>query len=139
MKDCSLGDILCLIFIVVTVSVGGYYGVGEIKRNPDEIVKETTDSIYVKTYTLYNKDSETIVYPQPKIYTGKVVDQHKQVYYVGTPGKSKHRQIRYTTTIEYGGKTTSFYGIDVYDRFNRGSIVKVKESLYPCNKVEILE
>lgn len=116
-----------------------YLGKGEIVSNPDVIIKETADSIYVKQYDIYNKDSVVRVFKQHKIYEGIVTDKHRHTCFVGIPGIGGHMQIRYRTTIKYNGETYDYRCSDYYNRYNEGDTVIVNEFWYPYHDVEILD
>lgn len=116
-----------------------YLGIGEIVSNPDVIIKETADSIYVKQYDIYNKDSEVRVFKQHKIYEGVVIDKHRHTRFVGIPGRGGHTQTNYRTTIKYNGETYDYRGRDYYNKYNEGDTVTVKEFWYPYHDVEILD
>ena len=116
-----------------------YLGVGVIVSNPDVIIRETADTIYVKQYSIYNKDSVVSAFGQPKIYEGVVTDKHRHTRFVGIPGKGGYTQTTYRTTIEYNNKTFDYHGSNYYHRYNEGDKVRVKEFWYPYHDVEILE
>ena len=59
-----------------------YLVIGETVNNPDVIIKETADSIYVKQYGIYNKDSVVRAFKQHKIYEGVVTDKHRHSSFV---------------------------------------------------------
>ena len=117
-----------------------YLGIGVIVSNPDVIIRETADTIYVKQYGIYNKDSVVRVFKQHKIYEGVVIDKHKHTNFVGIPGKGGHTQTTYRTTIKYNGETTyNHNGRNFYNKYNEGDKVRVKEFWYPYHDVKILE
>ena len=116
-----------------------YLGVGVIVSNPDVIIRETADTIYVKQYSIYNKDSVVIAFKQHKIYDGIVIDKHRHTRFVGVVGKGGHTQTTYRTTIKYNGETYDYHGSNYYHRYNEGDKVRVKEFWYPYHDVEILE
>lgn len=116
-----------------------YLGIGETVNNPDVIIKETADSIYVKQYGIYNKDSVVCVFKQHKIYEGVVTNKHKHNRLVGIPGKGGHTQTTYHTTIKYNGETYNYNGRNCYHRYNEGDTVTVKEVWYPYHDVKILD
>lgn len=124
--------ILCLGWIM-------YLGIGIIVSNPDVIIRETADSIYVKQYSIYNKDSVVSAFGQPKIYEGVVTDKHRHTRFVGMPGKGGHTQTTYRITIKYNCKTYNFHSSNYYHRYNEGDTVTVKEFWYPYHDVEILD
>ena len=116
-----------------------YLGIGETVNNPDVIIKETADSIYVKQYSIYNKDSVVRAYKQHKIYEGVVIDKHKHTNFVGIPGKGGHMKTSYRTTIKYNGETHNYNGCNYYDKYNEGDKVRVMEFWYPYHDKKILE
>ena len=116
-----------------------YLGIGETVNNPDVIIRETADSIYVKQYSIYNKDSVVRAFKQHKIYKGVVIDKHKHTCFVGVPGKGGHIKTTYRTTIKYNGETLVYHDRDFYHRHNKGDKVRVKEFWYPYHHIVILE
>ena len=116
-----------------------YLGIGETVNNPDVIIRETDDSIYVKQYSIYNKDSVVRAFKQHKIYVGVVTDKHIHTRFVGVPGKGGHVQTTYRTTIKYNGETHYYNGSDYYHRHNEGDKVRVKEFWYPYHDIVVLE
>lgn len=116
-----------------------YLGIGETVNNPDVIIKETADSIYVKQYSIYNKDSVVRAFKQHKIYEGVVIDKHKHTNFVGIPGKGGHMKTSYRTTIKYNGETHNYNGRNYYDKYNEGDKVRVMEFWYPYHDKKILE
>lgn len=116
-----------------------YLGIGVIVRNPDVIIMETENSIYVKQYSIYNKDSVVRSFRQHKIYKCVVTDKHKHTRFVGMAGKGGYVQTTYRTTIKYNGETYDYHGSNYYHRYNRGDTLTVKEVWYPYHDVEILD
>ena len=116
-----------------------YLGIGETVNNPDVIIKKTADSIYVKQYSIYNKDSVVRAFKQHKIYEGVVIDKHKHTNFVGIPGKGGHMKTSYRTTIKYNGETYNYNGRNYYDKYNEGDKVRVMEFWYPYHDKKILE
>ena len=57
-----------------------YYLVGDIKRNPNVIIKQDSEYLWVKTYSLYNKDSCIYKYHQPIIYEDEVIN--RRIYFM---------------------------------------------------------
>lgn len=130
---------LLITFAILFLGWVIYLGIGETVNNPDVIIKETADSIYVKQYGIYNKDSVVRAFRQHKIYEGVVTDKHKHTRFVGIPGKGGHMQTTYRTTIKYNGETYDFRDRDYYNKYNEGDTVTVKEFWYPYHDVEILD
>lgn len=116
-----------------------YLGIGETVNNPDVIIRETDDSIYVKQYSIYNKDSVVRAFKQHKIYEGVVTDKHKHTSFVGVAGKGGHYKTSYRTTIKYNGETLVCHGSNYYHKYNEGDKVRVKEFWYPYHDIEILK
>lgn len=130
---------LLIAFAILCLGWLMYLGIGETVNNPDVIIRETADSIYVKQYSIYNKDSVVRAFRQHKIYEGVVTDKHKHTRFVGMPGRGGYTQITYRTTIKYNGETYNYRGSNYYNRYNEGDKVTVKEVWYPYHDVEILE
>lgn len=119
------------LFVVVLL----YVFIGKIVRKRTVFVKETTEYVYYKQYSIYNKDSCVYKYHKPIIYDGKVVRRTRN--FVGLPGKGGHcvyrTYIRYNNTEEYI-ESGFFY----YHEHEEGDDVKVKVTFYPYEKVEML-
>ena len=116
-----------------------YLGIGETVNNPDVIIKETADSIYVKQYGIYNKDSAVRVFKQHKIYEGVVIDKHRHTNFVGVAGKGGHMKTSYRTTIKYNSETYDYPYSNYYNKYNKGDKVRVKEFWYPYHDIVVLE
>ena len=113
----------------------GYLIIGEIKRSPNVIIKQDSEYMWVKEYSLYNEDSCVYKYHQPIIYEGIVVDCRSN--FQGVPGKGGHRV--YRTDIRYNGNAEyTVTGWSYYNSHKEGDKVKVKVSFYPWEKVEVL-
>ena len=124
-------------FLFPTLLFGGviYILVGDIKRNPDAIIKEDSEYLWVRTYSLYNKDSCVYRYHQTIIYEGEVIK--RRTYFVGLPGKGGHWA--YSTDIRYNGNEEyTEMGRSYYDSHNEGDKVKIKISFYPYYEIEVL-
>ena len=113
-----------------------------VMHKPDEVLRETEDSIYVKHYNMFGTSSKIIEYSQPKIHDGVVTHKEKVRHFHGVPGKGGHWVTRYNITIESNGKTLRYNDRQLYDKYEKGSQVKVKESWYNgkygCYQIEIL-
>jgi hypothetical protein len=128
----SLGRVFVILLsalIVLIVYYGlGYVCVGAVKRKPNVILKEDSEYLYVRKYTLYNKDSCTYRYHKPIIYRGVVT--YTSSRYSGIPGKGGHRV--YRTHIEYDDhKEHVENGLDYYHKHKEGDTVMIKVSFYP--------
>lgn len=121
---------LCLILYCL-----GYLAVGIIERNPNVIVKQDLEYLWVKTYSLYNEDSCIYKYHQPIVYEGEVIKRKSN--FVGVPGKGGYRvyktYIRYNKNEEHIEKRRSYY-----NTHKEGDKVKIKVSFYPSYKLEVL-
>jgi hypothetical protein len=113
-----------------------------VMHKPDEVVRETSDSIYVKHYSMFGTSSEVIEYSQPKIHDGVVTHKERTRHFRGVVGKGGHWVTRYNITIEFNGKTIRYNDQQLYEKYEKGSMVKVKESWYNgkygCYQIEIL-
>lgn len=124
--------------IVAVVITFGYFITGEIISKPDVIVKQTSDLLYVKQYSIYNRDSTIRVFNAPKIYDGIVSYKHRHSRYVGVPGKGGHHQTSYHVGFSYNGKHYQSSGSRLYNQLEKGDHVKIKESWYPYHNIEII-
>lgn len=130
-----LGISLLICGSIVVLCGLGYVIVGEIERNPNAIIKQDSEYIWVKTYSMYNEDSCVYKYHQPIIYEGEVIDRRHHIQ--GVPGKGRHRV--YRTYIKYNGdKEYRKSGVHYYNNHKKGDKVKVKVSFYPWEEIEVL-
>lgn len=129
-----------LIILLICVTIGifytiGYYIVGEIVKKPNVILKQDSEYLWVKEYTMYNEDSCVYKYHQPIIYEGVVVRRYSN--FQGVPGKGGHRV--YRTYIQYNeDKEYTKTGFTYYNHHKEGTKVMVKVTFYPWKNVEIL-
>ena len=137
MKDRIISSLI-ITAIVVIATVFGYFIIGGIVSKPDIIIKQTPDSLYVKQYSIYNRDSTIRVFNAPKIYDGVVSHKHKHSRYVGVPGKGGHHKTSYHIEFSYNGKYYQGSGSRLYNQFERGDHVKIRESWYPHHDIEII-
>jgi len=124
--------------ITICIGIIIYLIIGCIVQNKDVLVKEDSEYLYYKEYTLYNRDSAVYKYHKPIIYDCTVVNQRKSGGYVGVPGKGGHPVVHYHTTFEYNGKRVEEGGGEYYNRFNVGDKLKVKEIFYPHYRTEYI-
>ena len=124
--------------ITICIGIIIYLIIGCIVQNRDVLVKEDSEYLYYKEYTLYNRDSAVYKYHKPIIYDCVVVNKRKSGGYVGVPGKGGHPVVHYYTTFEYNGKRVEEGGSEYYDRFNVGDNLKVKEIFYPHYRIEYI-
>lgn len=112
---------------------------GGIITKENVIVKRTSDYLYVKKYSLYNKDSTVYKYPATKIYQGIVRNKCRSGNYVGVPGKGGHFIPNYRTIVSYNNEQHTFTGSNIYNRYKEGDKVKVKVKHYPYYSVNIID
>lgn len=112
---------------------------GGIVTKEDVIVKRTSDYLYVKKYSLYNKDSTVYRYPATKIYQGVIQNKCRSSHYVGVPGKGGHFIPNYRTTVSYNNEQHTFTGSNIYRRYKEGDKVKVKVKRYPYYSINIID
>ena len=124
--------------ISVLVILFGWLIYGGIITKEDVIVKRTSDYLYVKEYSFYNKDSTVYKYTATKTYQGVVRNKHRSSNFVGVPGKGGHFQTNYRTTVSYNNEHHTFTGSSIYCRYKKGDKVKVKVKHYPYYSVDIV-
>ena len=112
------------------------YGFIVVKK--DVIVKRTSDYLYVKEYSWYNKDSTVYKYPATKIYQGVIQNKHRSSNFVGVPGKGGHFVTNYRTTVSYNNEHHTFTGSGIYCRYKKGDKVKVRVTHYPYYSIDIV-
>jgi len=129
-----------LIIFLICITIGifyimGYCIVGEFVKKPNVILRQNSEYLWVKKYTMYNEDSCIYKYHQPIIYEGVVT--RRSVIFTGIPGKGGHRV--YITDIKYNGNEKYRKSeVHYYNNHKEGDKVKVKVSFYPYEEVEIL-
>lgn len=116
----------------------GFLIYGGIITKEDVIMKRTSDYIYVKEYSWYNKDSTVYKYPATKIYQGVVTNKRRYSNFVGVPGKGGRYRANYRTTVSYNNEHYTFTGYNVYHKYKEGDKVKVKVTHYPYYSVDIV-
>lgn len=124
--------------ITICIGIIIYLIIGCIVQNKDVLVKEDSEYLYYKEYTLYNRDSAVYKYHKPIIYDCVVVNKRKSHGYVGLAGKGGHPVTYYYTTFEYNGKRVEESGSEYYNHFNVGDKLKVKEIFYPHYRTEYI-
>ena len=121
---------ICLFYIM------GYCVTGEIVRKPNVILKQNSEYLWVKKYTMYNEDSCIYKYHQPIIYEGVVT--HRSSNFQGIPGKGGHKV--YRTYIKYNSdKEYIERGFQYYNTHPEGTNVKIKETYYPWYQADLLK
>ena len=124
--------------ISALVILFGWLIYGGIITKEDVIVKRTSDYLYVKEYSWYNKDSTVYKYPATKIYQGVIQNKRRSSNFVGVPGKGGHFQTNYSTTVSYNNEYYTFTGSSVYNKYKEGDKVKVRVTHYPYYSVDIV-
>lgn len=137
MKECWLKTLYVTV-LVVLVSGILYLVIGCIVTYPNEIIEQNSEYIIVREYKMYNSGSTINKYPADKIYDGVVIDKEKHSRYVGVPGKGGHHQIRKHVTIQFNGRTLRIESSSLYNKYNEGDSVKVKEVWYPRRDIIVL-
>ena len=127
---------ILVISAISTLFIWWVYGFIVAKK--DVIVKRTSDYLYVKEYSWYNKDSTVYKYPATKIYQGVIRNRHRSSNFVGVPGKGGHFQTNYRTTVSYNNEYYTFTGSSMYHKYKEGDKVKVRVIHYPHYSVDIV-
>ena len=112
-----------------------YLLIGAIKTKPDQILTKTSEYIIVKEYKWNNKDSVIYKYPADKIYTATVIHKQRHSSYRGIPGKGGHSTTSYYITILGNNTQHRIQSSNLYHKYDKGDIVKVKEVWYPRHNV----
>ena len=103
-----------------------------------EIIKQDSNYLYVKEYTLYNRDSSIVRYKADKIYNGVIVNKNRRSSYHGIPGKGGHHSTSYYVTVQFNGTTQTFRSSNLYRKYNKGDRVRVREVWYPRHDIIVL-
>lgn len=124
-----------VIIVVFLISVLIYLICGIIKQPKDVLVKQDTEYLYYKQYSIYGKDSTINKFHKPITFDGVVINKRQQ--FRGVPGKGGHWEfkinIKYNNDDEYTVTDRGYY----MDHKN-GDIVKVYVEYYPYRTVKIL-
>ena len=129
------------LYVTVLVALASgilYLFIGCIVTNNSEIIEQNSEYIIVREYKLYNNGSTINKYPADKIYDGVVIDKEKHSRYVGVPGKGGHPQTRKYVTVQFNGRTLRIESSSLYNKYNEGDSVKVKEVWYPRRDIIVL-
>lgn len=124
--------------LVALVSGILYLVIGCIVTYPNEIIEQNSEYITVKEYKLYNSGSTINKYPSDKIYDGVVIDKERHSRYVGVPGKGGHHQTRKYVTVQFNERTLRIESSSLYNQYNEGDRIKVKEAWYPRHDIIVL-
>ena len=127
------------ISVISTISIlftWWVYGFAVVKN--DVIVKRTSDYLYVKKYSWYNKDSTIHKYYADKIYQGVVFNKRKHRHFVGVPGKGGHYRTKYSVVVKYDNTEHKFGGYNIYNKYNEGDKVRILVRRYPYYSIDLL-
>ena len=138
MDDSELEKSILITFGVIIIAVICWLSAGYIIKNPDEIIYQTTDSLYVKQYKIYNTDSVVCAFKKPQQYVGVISDKHTHAQFNGIPGKGGHYRKSYHTTIIYNSETYTTNSREIYNEYNEGDKVIIDEVFYPKHNIKIL-
>lgn len=130
--------VLYAITLAALVSGILYLFIGGMVTNSDEVIERNSEYIIVREYKLYDNGSTINKYPADKIYDGVVIDKEKHSYYVGVPGKGGHPQTRKHVTIQFNERTLRIESSSLYNKYNEGDQIKVKEVWYPRHDIIVL-
>ena len=124
-----------ILFIGVIIGLLVYLIYGAVKTKPDQILSQNEHYIVVKEYGWNNRDSTIYKYPAPKIYTSIVTNKERRSRYVGVPGKGGHSKTYYYITFTYNNTEYRPNDRNLYNKYNKGDQVKIKEIWYPYHKI----
>lgn len=136
-KECWLKALFAITLVALASGIL-YLFIGCIVTNPDEIIEQNSEYIIVREYKMYNNGSTINKYPADKIYDGVVIDKERHSYYVGVPGKGGHPQTRKHVTIQFNERTLRIESSSLYNKYNEGDQIKVKEVWYPRHDIIVL-
>lgn len=121
-----------VIIILVVVFAITYAFIGMNVRKPDVILKEDPEFLYVRKYTLYNRDSAVYKYHKPITREG-VVTQRSLGMHIGVKQYVPWTKITYS-----GGKTHKVPGYFYYKKHRVGDTVRLVEIFYPTHEIQAL-
>lgn len=126
-----------IIKMFIILIVGWWlYGFYVIKK--DTILEKTSDYIYVKKYSWYNKDSIIYKYKTDQIHQGIVIDKRINKIYRHTNSPRRYWEIQYEIIINYNNTNQVFKSSKLYNLYNKGDIVKLKEKWYPTYSLNVI-
>ena len=121
-----------VIIILVVVFAITYAFIGMNVRKPDVILKEDPEFLYVRKYTLYNRDSAVYKYHKPITHRGVVTRRSLGVHMGG------NQYVSWTRITYSGGKTHKEPGYFYYKNHRVGDTVRLVEVFYPTHEVQAL-
>lgn len=126
-----------IIKIFIILIVGQWlYGFCVIKK--DIILEKTPDYIYVKKYSWYNKDSTIYKYKAEQLHKGVVIDKRINKIYKHTNGSGRRWETQHEIIINYNNTNQIFKSSKLYNLYNKGDTVKLKEEWYPTHSLNII-
>ena len=126
-----------IIFFSIIASILIFVFVGIIVQNDDVVVKETSTHLYVKEYSMYNKDSVINVYKKPMRYNGIIINKRTSGHFVGVVGKGGHYKTNHYITVQYNNKTHEFQSSELYHQYKEKEYVVVEEVFYPRTQINL--
>lgn len=109
--------------VILKFSIGLIFLLGVLSpfifTNSDKVVKENAEYEWIKTYTLFNRDSAIYKVHKPIIFKGKITEAK----YSGSN--------KYWIEICYGNNKTYSGKIKSYNKIKKGDNVKVTEYYHP--------
>lgn len=139
MKHCDTFDIIFRVIIGFIIIGFLYFVFGFIFSSRPKIMKETDEYIYVKEYSLYNRDSTIYRYHQPIEYPGIVTHKRKSGHFVGVVGKGGHHVTDYYIGFEFDNKRVEINDRNLYDKFETNERIKAIEYFWPHHKYDYLK
>ena len=121
-----------LIIIIAVVFAIVYAFIGVVVRKPDVIQTEDPEFLYVRKYTLYNRDSVVYKYHQPITHKG-VVTRRSLGMRIG------NQYVSWTRIGYSGGKIHKVPGYFYYRNHKVGDTVHLKEIFYPTHEIQALD
>ena len=136
--DFIFGSLITICISIIII----YLIIGCIIQNKDVLVKEDSEYLYYKEFTLYNRDSAVYKYHKPIYYDGVITNIYRSQHIVGLLSKGGHWNSDFDITISYDSKTYAWrkemFGLQYHCGYNKGDKVKVVETFYPHYKIEYI-
>lgn len=122
-----------LIIIIAVVFAITYAFIGVVVRKPDVILKEDPEFLYVRKYTLHNRDSVVYKYHKPITHKGVVTRRSLGVRMGG------NQYVSWTRITYSGGKTHKVPGYIYYKKHRVGDTIRLVEIFYPTHEIQALD
>ena len=118
------------VILSIIVLILSFLILGLICKTPNKIIKRDTNFIYVKEYSLYNRDSTVVRYNADKLHSGTVINKRR-----GRSGRHTY----YAIKVRYSGREKEFRtNYAKYKSVEKGSKITVKEAWYPYYSIKLL-